>query len=420
MKRYLACGCILGLVALAALPSWAQRSGGAGGGGTSRPPSQPGTSIPGTPGGPQPGLGQPGGPPINQNPLPLYVNGRILMENGQQVPESVSVGLYCGVRAVQVIRTDLGGYFTFTLGAGTQSNVDFSASDESPMAIGGYGTNTPGMYGRGGGISGSSGSSLNGCEVRASVPGYQPLTYTIADPADMGRIEVGTLRLQRIAGVQGSAISVTSLLVPGNARKEYERALKDERSNHTDSARQHLEKAVAAYDKYAAAWNQLGAIYLSSHNHEKAGQAFERAIAADPQYIPPYLSLAALRLQNKQYAGAVEAAGKVLELDSSVGYASFLQAVGNFNLNQMDAAEKAARDAEKGPHQSFPQVHALLAQILLQKQDNANAAIQMREYLKEAPSGPFAADMKKDLGQIEQQTGSASVEPGKAGGNNNP
>ena len=81
--------------------------------------------------------------------------------------------------------------------------------------------------------------------MRVSVPGYLPMTKTITDHADITGIDVGTLHLTRIAGVTGSSISVTSLLVPNGARKEFEKGEKDARSNHLDSATQHLEKAVS-------------------------------------------------------------------------------------------------------------------------------------------------------------------------------
>ena len=384
MERILAYCSVLPALLLIVGPLWGQRQA------PSPAPSQPGTAFPGA-STRQPGISQMPSPSTNQSQGPLYVNGRILMESGQPASESVSVELNCGMRPLQVIHTDLGGFFTFSIGAGAQSNMDFSASNESPMSPGGS-RNIPG----------ASGSSLTGCEVRVSVPGFHPLAYTLADHADMGRVEVGTLRLRRIAGVEGSAISVTSLLVPNSARKEYEKAEKDLRGNHVDSARQHLEKAIAEYDKYAAAWNELGHIYLSGKETEKARGAFEKAIAADAQYIPPYLSLAALHLQSQQYEKAVETAGKALELDPSIGYASFIQAVGNFNLNRLDAAEKGAREAEKGPHENMAQLHALLADIYVQKQDYTNAATQMRAYLKESPQGQFAGQMRKDLEQIEK------------------
>jgi tetratricopeptide repeat protein len=339
---------------------------------------------------------------MDQMQGPVYVSGRILMESGKPTPEPVSVELNCGMRPLQMIHTDLGGYFTFTLGAGVQSNADFSASNENPMAQSG---SRPG-------IPGGAGGSLTGCEVRVALPGYHPLTYTLSQHADMGRLEVGTLHLQRIAGVEGSAISVTSLLVPNNSRKEFEKAEKEVRSNHPDAARQHLEKAIAGYEKYAAAWNELGRIYSSSNSADKAREAFQNAIAADPQYTPPYLSLAMLELESRHYESAVETASKLLDLDSGIGMASFVEAVGYFNLNRLDDAQKSAQQAEKGPHQNIPQLHALLADIFLQKQDYPRAAAQMQTYLKESPNGQFAEQMKKNLEQIQQATGNDGNQPG--------
>ena len=324
---------------------------------------------------------------------PLYVNGRVLVD-GQPVPEPVSVGLNCGTRSLQVIRTDIKGYFQFTLGAGPQGNMDVSASDQTPT---GAGMNVPNGFG---GYGGSGG--LTGCELHISVAGYQPLTNMITTPADLRTIDVGVLQLRRIAGVSGSAISVTSLLVPNGARKEFNKGAEDARNNKLDSATQHLEKAVAEYDKYAAAWNELGKIYASGHQPEKARQAFEKAVASDPKYIPPYVSLATLSLETEQYESALEATGKALDLDPTLGVASFLQAAADFRLNRLDDAEKSGREAEKGPHQNFPQVHAILADVFLEKQDYRSAAAEMRAYIKEAPKGRFAEQMRKNLEEIDK------------------
>ena len=77
-----------------------------------------------------------------------------------------------------------------------------------------------------------------------------------------------------------------------------------------DLATQHLEKATADYDKYAAAWNELGNLYSTAKQNDKSQQAFEKAIAADPHYIPPYLGLAELQLQNRQFEQAVQTGGQ--------------------------------------------------------------------------------------------------------------
>lgn len=398
--------CLALIVTLFAVsPSRAQKSG-TGGVGTTAGSGSSGSKSTGSSTTTQPGsVNTPPGqqPGTNQNQpqfqSPLYVNGRVLMDNGQPAPESVSVALGCGIRPLQVIHTDLKGYFQFTLGAGPQGNTDFSASNDASMPAANNGMQSSGI---GIGQVGGSRSMLTGCDVEVTVSGYQPLSKTITETADITGIDVGTLRLTRVAGVTGSSISVTSLLVPNGARKEFEKGEKDFQSKHLDSAAQHLEKAVGEYDKYAAAWNDLGNIYATDHETEKSRQDFEKAIAADPHYVPPYLGLAQLELQNQEFEPAVQTAGKALDLDPSIGTANFIQAAGNLKLNRLDAADKSAQMAEKGPHQNLQDLHAMHAEILLEKKDYSNAAAQMRAYLKEFPQGRFADQMKKSLQQIDQ------------------
>jgi tetratricopeptide (TPR) repeat protein len=395
-----ACSFIAALLLFAAaVPSWGQKQGGQG---PSRP-SAPSGNAPNAPG-QQPSLGQ----STPQIQTPLYVNGRVILtDTNQPAPEPVSIQLNCGMNLLQVIQTDLKGYFQFVLGAGPQSNANISAADQTPVGMAGMGVGSSGSIGRMGGF-----GDLTGCELRVTVDGYLPATHILSGPPELSTLDVGTLRLSRIAGVQGSAISVTSLLVPGSARKEFERGDKDARSNKLKSATEHLEKAVAEYDNYAAAWNELGSVYAQGHETEKASQAFAKAMAADPKYIPPYVNLAGLQLQNQEYEDAVQTAGKALALNPSIPVANYLQAVGNFRLKRLDDAQKSAQEVEKGPHQNLPQVYALLADIFLLKEDYPSAAAQMRTYLKQWPKGPYAPDMKKKLDQLEA-SGPAAEAPSK-------
>jgi hypothetical protein len=62
---------------------------------------------------------------------------------------------------------------------------------------------------------------------------------------------------------------------------------------------------------------------------------------------------------------------------------------------------------KKKPHQNIPQLHALLADILLQKQEYTKAAGEMRTYLKEFPDGQLAGEVQKKLDQIEKFAASA-------------
>jgi hypothetical protein len=403
MKRLRACFFSAGLIAfLATFSLWGQT-----GGSQPQPPSTGGGSgsAPRQPGSVQSGSAPPSNRSQNSIQEPMFVSGQIIVEDGQPLPEPLSVELNCAARSRsrQAIHTDRKGFFEFALGLGPQGNTDLSASSDSPFGTGPVSTNS----------SGGNGSMINtlmGCEVRVSAPGYQPLSYTIFNPPDLNRIEVGTLILKHLGTASGSSISVISLQAPGNARKEFEKGETDFQSKHFKTAEEHLEKAVSLYDRYAAAWSELGRVYFANNEAQKASQAFDKAISIEPQYVAPYISLANLQLLQEKDEDAVATAEKALQLEPGNPMAGFVAAAGNFNLNRLDAAEKNALEAEPRAAGSMPQLHALLADIFLQKHDDQKAASYIRTYLKESPKGQFADQLKKDLQRIDAAAGNAPTE----------
>jgi tetratricopeptide (TPR) repeat protein len=364
----------------------------------SAPPAQPGAGPSGNRG----AIGQRTEPSQqNLNPqLPLYVEGQVVDENGKVPAEPVSAKLTCGIRTLQSIKADIRGNFRFTLGVGAQANADFSAVDEAPPSSVLSGVNMPGGYSG----FGTPSNGLTGCDIRISAAGYIPVDFPITDPASLGIIDVGVLELRRVGTAPAGSVSVTSLLVPNNARKEYEQGLKDLRSNRLPQATQHLQRAVNAYDKYAAAWSELGRAYAMNREMGKARESYQKAMAADPKFAPPYVGLGALQLEDLDYEGALESISKAVQADPAItaGVAGYIQGVANFRLNRMDAAQESLLQAEKGPHASTPQLHVILAELYLRKEDSAGAAGHMRAYLKEAPQGSFAAEMRKRLTEIDQ------------------
>jgi tetratricopeptide (TPR) repeat protein len=75
----------------------------------------------------------------------------------------------------------------------------------------------------------------------------------------------------------------------------------------------------------------------------------------------------------------------------------------NFNLGNLDAAEKSAREAERidARHQ-FPRAWRLLATILTARREYGEAAGQLREYLKLAPLAPDADLVRGELARLEK------------------
>lgn len=384
------------LAALLAAPAQAQKGGPPRG----NPPSQPGARPA------QPGPVGPSSAPGLQNPP--FVYGSILTESGASLPQSTSVELNCGYQFVKAVHPALNGAFQFDLRGGPQGDVDMSAAVNPSAGGPGNPTDPSGASV----ASGPASRALTDCELRISAPGYQPLDKTInMQTGDISGVNVGEVVLTPLLVDQGMAVSVTSLLVPKNARKEFDKGENDFRRNKLKPATEHFEKAVAIYQQYAVAWNELGRIYLIDKKNDDAAQAFGKATAADPQYIPPYISLAELQLQQSQFEAAAATAGKALVVSPGLAPAGFVQAVAYFKLNRLDDAEKSARAAETGPHQNLPQLHLLLTDILLRRSDYSGAVAEMQAYLKEFPNGQMAAQVKKQLPEVEARAATQPAQP---------
>ena len=170
-------------------------------------PSQPAPSQPSSSGSTRGNTGgQPSQQPSPEQQLPLYVDGQVLTDQGKPPADPVSIKLSCGMRTLQIIKTDLKGAFHFALGLGQQANSDFSAADASPDSSVMSGTNLSGGYSG----FGTSGGGLTGCDLRIAPAGYQPLTFVITEPPSLSTIDVGVLELRSTAApVAPGTVSAT-------------------------------------------------------------------------------------------------------------------------------------------------------------------------------------------------------------------
>lgn len=332
------------------------------------------------------------------------------------VPDAASVELHCGVQLALAVHPDLKGQFEFELQGGPQSEADMSAAmDQSaPQMV------NP-MASQGGNLAPQSGGTqLDDCELRISAPGYQPISKTVMlNTPGVGGLNLGTVILEPLVNA-GAEVSVSMLLVPANARKEFEKGENDIRQNKLPSATRHLQKAVAEYDKFAAAWDALGRLYFMGHQNGQASAAYSKAIAGDPKFVPSYVDLAQLQYGQGQFENAADSAGKALGIAPGFVPASYIAAAADLRLNRLDAAEQNARIAERGPHEQIPQVPLLLADILMAKRDYAGALTAMQAYLNDSPQGQFAAEVRSRMPEVQKLAANATVAPPSAAQNQPP
>jgi tetratricopeptide (TPR) repeat protein len=408
---------LLATAALTALFTLGQETAppaGGAGGGTTTPPSGGGAPG-GAPGG---GMNIPGGNnrtspfPADRQPFPqmdpmqnrpIFLSGKVRLEDGSAPPEAVTIERICAGRGTPIPEayTDSKGNFSFQVGQRLGMLPDASIS-EGEIGLGGRSNSPFGMRGNNPGVSER---EIQMCELRASLPGYRSSTVTLAGRRMMDNPDVGTIILRRLGDVTGLTTSATSLMAPKDARKALEKARNALKKNKVPDAQKELETAVNLHPKYAEAWYELGRTQQAQNQAEAAKSSYEKAIEADERYVRPYLALALLEAQGQKWDKVREYTDKVIKLNRyDFPAAFFYGAVASYNMKDYDAAEKLCRAGlEVDPYHSIPKMSHLLGSLLAAKQDYTGASEHLKAYIQFAPKAPDVEMVKKQLAEVDGQ-----------------
>ena len=384
--------------------------GGIGGGtGNTNPGGGIGNTNPGNPGrSPFPGQNpndQSRFPDLQQN-RPIYISGRVMLEDGTPPPDSVTIERLCNGVTRPEGYTNSKGQFSFELGRNNNVMADASTSNGLDEGLFGRAGSATMAGARNVGLGGSPGISerdLMGCEIRANLPGFRGESVNLAGRRFMDSPDIGTIILRRLANVEGFTFSMTTALAPKEAKKSYEKSLDLIKKKKLPEALVEIEKATAAYPKYAIAWYDQGRLYEMQKRPADAQKAFEAAIAADGKYVKPYSNLALIHAQNKNWEKTAEISAKGVKLNPfEYPQLYYYGAVANLNLGKLDDAEKAAREASKlDPKGQMPRIDQLLGIILAQKNDIKGAKESFAAYLKKDPNSPEAQQVKIQLARLD-------------------
>ncbi|MBM3761726.1 MAG: tetratricopeptide repeat protein [Acidobacteria bacterium] len=422
--RKIFCCSLLGAAIVIGQESAPPTTGGGGGGTTGGTTGGTGSgTLGGTPGGT---LGVPGNTNTrNPSPFPqtqqrmpdfdqmqnrpVFLSGKVRMEDGSAPPETVTIERICAGRGNPVPEgyTDSKGGFGFQVGQRAGMIPDASIGNDGDtfggMGRGGGGGNP---MGRGG----VSERDLMACELRASLPGYRSSIVSLAGRRTLDNPDVGTIILRRLGDVTGFTTSATSLMAPKEAKKALEKARNSLKKNKVPEAQKDLELAVAAHPKFAEAWYELGRVQAMQNNLDGARASYQKSLEADEKYVRPYLGLALMEAQMKKWPEVKELTEKVIKLNRyDFPAAFFYGAVANYNLRDAETAEKLCRlGIEADSYHSVPKMSHLLGMILADKQDYKGASEQLSAYLKFAPKANDFDQVKQQLAEINGRVAQAT------------
>jgi tetratricopeptide (TPR) repeat protein len=350
----------------------------------------PTTTTPGTP--------QPTTPQIQQ---PIFVSGRVMMEDGAPFSEAAVIQTVCNGTPRSEGYTDSKGYFSLELGSNRGVIQDASEYSSSATNMGAL---TGGSSSQMGGMGGSDRKYM-GCDLQAKLAGFRSQSISLSGRRPMDDPNVGTILLHRIGGQEeGITVSMVSLAAPKEAKKAYDKGMDALKKKKFEDAQNSFEKAVELYPKYAVAWYELGRLRASQDQYDIARGSFAEAIKADPKFVLPYVSLGYLELQAKRWQQLVEVTEKTIKLDPfDYPQSYFFNSVAHFNMRELEEAEKSALQAERlDTRNEFPQIHHLLGMVLADRKDWAGAAARFKNYLKLSPKAENADAVRKQLSQVER------------------
>jgi Tetratricopeptide repeat len=378
-------------------------------------PAPPPTTTPGRPTTANPAGSQPGQP---RDDLVMFLRGRVASHDGAPIPHDMLIERLCNNRVRQQVYASPHGDFSMQLGSRADSFPEASADPSSPN---GYGV------ARKDSDMGIPRRELTNCELRASASGFHSSVISLLEVDTFGgSVDVGVIVVQRSTKIEGATLSAIPYKAPKDARRAYEKSLEAEKHGNLADARKYFETPVRIYPSSANAWFQLGTVLQKENQSDAARQAYTQATTVDTRFLPPYLSLASMAYQTANWPDVIDLTGHILDLDPfnhaaattyildldplSYSDAYFYNAVANYKLNKIEAAEKSALKAEHldlRPH--FPQVHLLLAEIFARKNNYAMAIAQIQTYLELAPHTKAADQARQQLAELEKLNGPAST-----------
>ena len=192
--------------------------------------------------------------------------------------------------------------------------------------------------------------------------------------------------------------------VPEAAQKEFNLGTKEAEKKNWDAAKDHFQKAVAAFPKYGEAFNSLGQVEIELKDGKGAVDAYRSATQIDPTLPQANFYLGQFYYANNQFK---EAEPYLLRCAADQPKsAQVLTALANVEL-QNGETDLALANARKVPslpeHKQFAISHLIAAQALSGKNHDDEIAKEYEEYLKEAPDSMLAPRVKDALAKMKSK-----------------
>jgi tetratricopeptide (TPR) repeat protein len=232
----------------------------------------------------------------------------------------------------------------------------------------------------------SPGGNMN-CDLRAELAGFRSSTINLNNPAIFDGSDVGVIWLHRVGRAGDNIVSVTTLMAPKAARKNFEKARAQALAGKVQDAASSFGKAVKIDPRFAQAWVGLGFAQYQLHAPDAAEKSVLRARAIDAKLPGIYQVLGYIACDRNDWkSGAqyLEQAERLNPRSSALPW--YVSAVAYYQLHRFDEAEKSIRrEMQIDTEGRYRRARFLLGLILVARNEIVNGTQALREYLAGSP-----------------------------------
>jgi Flp pilus assembly protein TadD len=252
------------------------------------------------------------------------------------------------------------------------------------------------------------------CRLEATMAGYVSTAIDISDlNGFIDSAKVLPPLVLSLGGADPRTISEKDDDVPAPARAAWKGLVKALKVSDLDTLIVQAKLVTAAAPKFARGWHTLGIAYEVQGKPDLAKNAYDHAVELDPKMVLSWVTLSRIDLLAKDWDGALKAAENVHRLDTKKIYSEVYlhQAVAQYGLGQLDAAEASAKQLLKeDPNERKSRGEFVLGVILAAKHDDAGAKEHIARYLTLNPN-PADLDQIKAYAELLGTPQAGTIKP---------
>ncbi|MFN0109585.1 MAG: tetratricopeptide repeat protein [Blastocatellia bacterium] len=200
--------------------------------------------------------------------------------------------------------------------------------------------------------------------------------------------------------------------VPDNARKMYDRAVKQLDAKQIDTGIISLKEAIGLFPTYFVALERLGVEHMRRQEYEPASDILDRAVKVNPNGAASQYALGVSLFYQRRLGEAAESLRKSLALtpnSPNAAFSNFYLGLALWRLKKPGEAEPYLKKAcELGGSSMPPDVHLHLAKHYSDTTRFRDAADELELFLKLAPDARDADNIRELIRRLRTRTQSGS------------